>query len=362
MWRDDPIGAAQYFVDWLEARRAAVAPNPSRDLLVDTTLDAAMETAAAGALRAAIDRHAGQGVQQGALVALDGEGAVRAMVGGRDYAAGPYNRAVLAHRQAGSAWKPFVYLAAMEAGRTPETPAIDQPVTIEGWSPRNFDPGYLGPVTLAQALAHSINTVAAQLAEEIGRDRVAAAARRLGITSPINTDPAMALGTSQVTPLEMARAYDAFANGGDRVEPYGLVRIRTTAGTTIYRGRPAAPQPAIDNPPLSEMNAMLRGVVAGGTGARAALPGHDLAGKTGTTSDFKDAWYCGYTGGFTAVVWLGRDDARPMRGVPGGSAPVDAWRGFMAAALRRVPDRPIPAGPPAPVVAPEVGPEVLPQP
>ncbi|MEO7026548.1 MAG: PBP1A family penicillin-binding protein, partial [Caulobacteraceae bacterium] len=352
VWRDGPDAAAQYFIDWLEPRRVAIAPNPKTDLLVETTLDETTEAAAGAAVRAAVARHRDQGVGQGALVALDGGGAVRAMVGGADYAASPYNRATQAHRQAGSAWKPFVYLAAMEAGRTPDTMAIDQPVTIDGWSPRNFDPGYLGPITLAQALAHSVNTVAAQLADEIGRDRVASAARRLGIDSPINTDPAMALGTSQVTPLEMARAYDAFANGGYRVEPYGLVRIRTGAGTVIYRGRPATPQPAIANPPLSEMNAMLRGVVAQGTGVRAALAGRDLAGKTGTTSDFKDAWYCGYTGNLTAVVWLGRDDARPMRGVTGGSAPADAWRGFMSVALRRLPNGPISAGRPAPIPMP----------
>ncbi|MBV9510621.1 MAG: penicillin-binding protein, partial [Caulobacteraceae bacterium] len=230
--------------------------------------------------------------------------------------------------------------------------------------PHNFEPGYLGPITLSHALAQSINTVAARLADEVGRDAVAATARRLGIASPINTDPAMALGTTQVTPLEMATAYDSFANGGRRVSPYGIERIQTSGGRVLYQHRPAQQPQAIANPPLSELDQMLRGVIATGTGVRAAIGGYDLAGKTGTTSDFKDAWFCGFTGGFTTVVWMGRDDATPMRGVTGGSAPVDFWRGFMTTALRRIPHGPIPAGPapPAPVAPPAETPPLVGEP
>ena len=198
----------------------------SSDLVVETTLDLPAEAAAGERARAVVERYAAPRAGQAALVALDGAGRMRVMVGGVDYAAAPYNRAVQAHRQAGSAWKPFVYLTAMEAGRTPDSLAVDEPVTIDGWSPRDFEPEFLGQITLETALAHSINTVAARLADEIGRPRVAATARRLGIVSPINTDPAMALGTTLVTPLEMAQAYDAFSNGGERVNAYGLESIR----------------------------------------------------------------------------------------------------------------------------------------
>ncbi len=256
--------------------------------------------------------HEKQGVGQAALVAIDGAGRVRAMVGGVDYAKGPYNRAVDAHRQAGSAWKPFVYLAALEAGRTPETMVTDEPVTINGWSPRNYEPEFRGPLTLEQALAHSVNTVAARLADEVGRPNVAAAARRAGIVSAVNVDPAMALGTTLVTPLEMTQAYTTFANGGDRVAAYGLERIRTAGGQVLYQRKPVAPAPAVANPPLGELNQMLRTVMVSGTGVNARVPGYDLAGKTGTTSDYKDAWFCGFTGGFASCVWMGRDDARPM--------------------------------------------------
>ena len=185
---------------------------------------------------------------------------------------------------------------------------------------------------------------------------MAQTARRLGIVSPVNTDPAMALGTTLVTPLEMAQAYNSFADGGDRVQAYGVERVRAASGAVVYQHRAVAPAPAINNPPLAEMHRMLRGVVASGTGTRSAIAGYDLAGKTGTTSDFKDAWYCGFTGNLTAVVWLGRDDATPMRGITGGSAPAEAWRGFMTVALHRLPITAIPPGRPAPPPLPPIYP------
>ncbi len=348
VWKTAPNLTAQYFVDWVDgaARRAVDATK--QDLVVETTLDLPLDVAAADQARGVVERFSRQGASQVALTALDGSGRVRAMLGGLDYAASPFDRAVDAHRQAGSAWKPFVYLAAMEAGRTPDTPVVDEPVTIAGWSPRNFEGTYLGPITLAQGLAHSINTVAARLADEVGRAAVAAAAHRLGIVSPINTDPAMALGAILVTPVEMAQAYDAFSNGGNRVTAYGIERIRGPGGGVLYQHRAVAPQPVIGNPALDEMNLMLRGVIATGTGVHAAIPGYDLAGKTGTTSDYRDAWFCGFTGGLTTVVWLGRDDGSPMRGITGGSAPAQLWRGFMSLALRRLPVEPIPPGPALP--------------
>jgi penicillin-binding protein 1A len=352
VWADAPSAPAQYFIDYLASHTPQLGGTPTRDLVVETTLDSSTENAAAEALEGAVERHARQGVTEGAVVALDGEGRVRAFVGGVDYAKSQFDRVADAHRQAGSAWKPFVYLTAMENGRTPDTLAMDEPVTIDGWSPRDFEPEFLGQITLATGLAKSVNTVAARLADEVGRPLVAQTAHRLGIVSAVNIDPAMALGTSLVTPLEMAQAYDAFANGGDRVQAFGVESIRTASGAVVYRHRMIAPAPVIDNPPLGEMHQMMRGVVTFGTGTKAAVPGYDLAGKTGTASDFKDAWFCGYTGNLTAVVWLGRDDGSAMRGITGGSAPAEAWRSFMTVALRRLPITAIPPGRPAPVPTP----------
>jgi penicillin-binding protein 1A len=256
-----------------------------------------------------------------------------------------------ARRQAGSAWKPFVYLAAMEAGRTPDVVVVDEPLTIGTWSPRNYTNKYLGQMTIQQALAQSINTVAARLADEIGRDNVAHVARRLGILSPINTDPAMALGTTQVSPLEMAEAYAPFGNGGNLATAYGIEEISTVAGQVLYQHKADAKVNVIGNPPLTYMDQMMRAVIAGGTGTKAAIPGYDLAGKTGTTSDYKDAWFCGFTGGFTTVVWVGKDDNTPMRKVTGGGPPAELWRSYMVAALPHLQVQTIPPGPPAPAGA-----------
>lgn len=352
IYKDAATEPAQYFIDWLDGQTRQIVGQPRQDLVVETTLDLPLEEAAAAAARTTAERYRAQKVEQAALVSLDGAGRVRAMIGGVDYSTSPYNRAVEAKRQAGSSWKPFVYLTALEAGRTPDTVVVDEPVTIANWSPHNYEDGYLGQITLQTALAQSVNTVAARLADEVGRPQVAQTARRLGIASTINTDPAMALGTTQVSPLEIAQAYAAFSNGGDRVAAYGLERIRTTGGAVVYQRRAAPPQPAIANPPLGELNQMLRTVIASGTGVHAAIPGYDLAGKTGTTSDYKDAWFCGFTGGFATVVWMGRDDATPMRRITGGSAPAEMWRSYMTVALKRLGATPIPPGPPPPAPAP----------
>jgi penicillin-binding protein 1A len=354
IWKTAATAPSQYFVDWVDGEVRRLVPKLTRDLTVETTLDQAMEAAAGDAAKATVARHKAQATDQAAIVAIDGVGRVRALVGGTDYATAPYNRAVSARRQAGSAWKPFVYLTALEQGRTPDTPVIDEPVTIAGWTPSNYEVGsYLGPITLETALAKSVNTVAARLADEVGRPNVAATARRIGISSTVNTDPAMALGTTLVSPLEMTQAYAAFSNGGNRVQAYGIEKIRS-GGTLIYQKRPPAAVPAIGNPALSELNRMLRTVMTSGTGGRASVPGYDLAGKTGTTSDYKDAWFCGYTGGFASCAWMGRDDARPMGRISGATAPAEMWRSFMSTALRRAPTQAIPLGPAAPVPAPPV--------
>jgi len=342
---------AQYFVDWLDQEVQALIGDTSEDLVVETTLDLTLQAQAERAVRAILARDGERGVEQAALVAVDGDGRVRAMIGGASYADSQFNRAVDARRQAGSAFKPFVYLAAMEAGYTPDTPVEDQPVTIGNWSPRNYDGTFRGRMTMAQAVAQSTNTVAAYVADRVGRDRVASAARRLGITSQINIQPAMALGAVEVSPLEMAQAYAAFSNGGRRARAHGITRIRTRDGRTLYErreGEAGGQQQVINNPPLYYMNQMLRGVITGGTARAAAIEGYDLAGKTGTTSDYKDAWFVGYTGGFVTAVWVGRDDNTPMRRVTGGGAPAAIWRQFMAAALPRLSVQRIPDGPPMP--------------
>jgi len=341
---------AQYFIDWLDKQIRELVGEPTEDMIVETTLDLTLQTQAERSVRRILERDRSRGVQQAALVALDGEGRVRAMIGGASYADSQFNRAVDARRQAGSAWKPFVYLTALESGYTPESRVNDAPIRIGNWSPRNYSGTFAGEMSLANAVAQSTNTVAAGIADQIGRDNVARTARRLGITSRIGLEPAMALGAVEVSPLEMAQAYDPFANGGKRVQAYGISRIRTPQGRVIYQraARADGPIQVISNPFLYYQNQMLRGVMTSGSGRSAAIAGRDTAGKTGTTSDYKDAWFVGYTGGFVTAVWVGKDDNTAMRGVTGGSSPAAIWRGFMEAALPRLNAPAIPNGPAMP--------------
>jgi len=340
---------AQYFVDWADDQvRQIVGEEPPEDLVVETTLDLPLQASAEQALQRGVAAAKGQGVEQGALVSLDGEGRIRAYVGGTGYLQSQFDRAAMAKRQAGSAFKPFVYLTAVQAGYTPSTAVVDQPIKIGTWEPRNYTGQYLGPIDLQTALAQSVNTVAADLASKVGTANVAATAHRLGITSPIQLDPSMALGAVEVSPLEMAQAYTPFANGGSAAKAYGVERIRTArGGRVLYEYRPTR-SPVIGQPALSEIVSMMRQVVTSGTGTRANVPGYDLAGKTGTTSDYRDAWFIGYTGGFVTAVWVGKDNNQPMRKVTGGGAPAGIWRDYMTAALPRLKVQPIPGGLPPP--------------
>ncbi len=345
---------AQYFIDWIDSEVRALVGETKEDLVVETTIDLPIQAAAERAAREAVGADAqAKGVRQAAIVALDGEGRVRAFVGGVNYGQSQFNRASDARRQAGSAFKPFVYLTAMEAGRSPEVVVADEPLKIGNWEPKNYTGKYLGPITLQTALAQSINTVAARLASEVGTGNVARTARRLGIASPIQQDPSMALGAVEVSPLEMAQAYAPFSNGGFAAKAYGIERIRTAQGKVIYDhsvGRPGKVA-VIGSPALQYMNQMMRQVLISGTGTRARVPGYDLAGKTGTTSDYRDAWFVGYTSGFVTAVWVGKDDNKPMRGVTGGGVPAGIWRDFMAAALPRLQVGAIPGGAAPPVTA-----------
>ncbi|MDO9247598.1 MAG: penicillin-binding protein 1A [Phenylobacterium sp.] len=347
---------AQYFTDWVDDQVRSLVGEPTEDLVVETTLDLPIQTAAEQALRRGVTGSKAQGVGQGALVAIDGEGRIRAYVGGSSYADSQFDRATMAQRQAGSSFKPFVYLAAMEQGRTPATPVVDEPLKIGTWEPKNYTGRFLGPMSLQTALAQSINTVAARLANEVGTGNVAATARRLGITSHIQLDPSMALGAVEVSPMDMAQAYAPFSNGGYLAKGYGIERIRTASGKVLYdHGMDkSARRSVIGSPALQYMNQMMRQVITSGTGTKARVAGFDIAGKTGTTSDYRDAWFVGYTGGFVTAVWVGGDDNTPMKGVTGGGAPAGIWRDFMTAALPRLKTQAIPGGTaaPPPVQAP----------
>jgi penicillin-binding protein 1A len=337
----------RYFADWIAAQLAGFVGPTSRDLTVVTTLDARMQAVAEAAVAEAIARDgAPDGVSQGALVAMSPDGAVRAMVGGRNYDASQFNRATQAQRQPGSAFKPFVYLAGLEAGLSASDHFVDGPIAVGTWRPRDFGNRYRGDMTLAEALAQSINTIAVQVALRAGVDNIIATAHRLGIASPLTRDLSIALGTDDVNLLELTSAYAPFANGGLGVWAYGVAEVRDGAGRVLFRRNGAGPGRVVSPDFDGEINDMLAGVIAHGTGYRARLP-RPAAGKTGTTEDYRDAWFIGYTADLVTGVWFGNDDNTPMNKVVGGSLPAETWRRFMLAATRSMPVRPLPSAPPS---------------
>jgi penicillin-binding protein 1A len=332
---------AEYAIDYVLDSLPPEARTGSGEILVETTLDKPLQARASEILsRNIAARGPSLLASQAALVVLDPSGGIRALVGGRSYAESQYNRAVKAQRQPGSAFKPFVYLAALEAGYTPDSMVEDLPVSVSGWAPRNDNGEYQGTMTMRAALSRSVNAVAVRLALKLGPSRVATTARRLGIQSPLRKDASLALGTSEVSLLELAGAYDVFANGGHAVEPHVLRRVVTRSGTVLYAYQPQPPVQAVAAPQVTAMTDMLNATLTSGTGKRAALP-YAAAAKTGTSQGFRDAWFMGYTAELTTGVWVGNDDGAPMNRVVGGSLPADIWREVMLAAHEARPPAPL---------------------
>jgi penicillin-binding protein 1A len=304
-----------------------------QDIVVETAIDPALQTTAEKALIEELAQKGEKfGVGQGAIIAMSPDGAVRALVGGRNYSDSQFNRAIAAKRQPGSAFKPFVYLAALERGLTPETIRDDRPIDLKGWRPENYSREYFGPVTLTRALANSLNTVSVRLTLEVGPKAVVRTAHRLGVTSPLNPNASIALGTSEVSVIELVSAFTPFANGGMAVTPYVVERVRSVDGKALYRRENRSLGRIVDERHVAMMNAMLRETLHSGTAHKADFSGWPAAGKTGTSQDFRDAWFIGYTAHLVTGVWLGNDDNSPTKKTTGGGLPVDIWSRFMKAA------------------------------
>ncbi len=344
--------AADYVVDTLDDVIGAI----DEDITVDTTVDRALESDAEHALDDVLAKKGGKfGVSQGALVAMAPDGAIRALIGGRDYAASQFNRAISAKRQPGSAFKPFVYLAGIEKGLTPETVREDAPIDVRGWRPENYSHAYFGPVTLTKALSMSLNTVAVRVCLEAGPKTVVAVAHRLGIGSELQPNASIALGTSEVSPLELVTAYVPFANGGIGVQPHAIARIRTTGGRLLYQRRPGNNGRVIAPHDVALMNTMMTETLLSGTARKGELEGWQAGGKTGTSQDYRDAWFVGYTSRLVAGVWLGNDDSSPTRKATGGTLPTEIWSRFMKQASAGQTPSPLPYGTAhgAPMLAPD---------
>ncbi len=338
-----PQDSVRYFTDWALPQLDGLIDETEKPIDVWTTIDLGMQRAATASIIAHVPRGT-----QGALVTLDRDGAVRAMVGGTDYATSNYNRAVTAVRQPGSAWKAFVYLAALEAGYRPEDKVVDEPVTINGWSPKNSGGTYSGEMTLRTAFAYSKNTVAAKIGEEVGTSSIANMARRFGITTPISTGPAMVLGSSETRVIDMTRAFASIAARGRSVTPYAISKVTTIDGDIIYRHKASGGTQLVEPYVAAGVISLMQSAVTAGSG-RAAQIGRPAAGKTGTTSSNKDGWFLGFSSGLTTGVWMGRDNARAVGNLQGGNAPATAWGAYMRIATA---GRPVEAFP-TDVVFPE---------
>jgi len=326
--------SVRYFTDWALPQLDTLIDQTQDPIDVWTTLDPAMQAAADRAIQANAP-----GGTQGALIAVDRDGAVRAMVGGKDYVSSIYNRGTQATRQPGSAFKLFVYLTALESGMKPTDTIVDEPVTIDGWSPRNSTRTNLGPVTLREAFSRSINTISAKIGSQLGFGTIADMARRFGISTPISTYPSMVLGTSDVRLIDMTKAFASVANKGVAVTPYAIRKVVTADGRLLYQHEPEEERVLVAPWVAASMTDLLQSAVLTGTG-RAAQIGRPVAGKTGTTSSNKDGWFIGFSSGLTTGVWMGRDDAKTVGGLQGGTAPARAFHDFMAIAVANRPVEP----------------------
>ncbi|MBI3676365.1 MAG: PBP1A family penicillin-binding protein [Proteobacteria bacterium] len=331
-----------YFADWIMAHLHEYVGDFDKPIVVETTFDIDMQNEAERAVTRGLAKDGvSLNVNQAALVAMTPDGAIRAMVGGKSYGLSPFNRATDAERQPGSAFKPFVYLTAFERGHTPDDLMNDGPVRIGKWSPGNYEGRYEGEITLTRAFAKSSNAVAAQLTAEAGPHAVARTAHRLGIASPLSEVSSLALGTSVVTPLELTAAYAPFANGGDGVVPYGIVRIHTKDGKTLWTRNASKPARVMSEQNARELSQLMTEVVTTGTGKAAKLDERPSAGKTGTTQDFHDAWFVGFSADLVCGVWIGNDNYTPMNHATGGSLPARVFKSFMEDAETGIPVRPL---------------------
>ncbi len=340
-------GSINYVADWVMDAINDVLGHVDEDIVVKSTIDPALQAGAEQALVEELaQKGAKAGVSQGALVAMTPDGAVRAMIGGRNYGESQFNRAVAAKRQPGSAFKPFVYLTALEHGLTPDSVRQDAPIKIGGWQPENYRHEYYGPVTLTKALALSLNTVSVRLTMEFTPAAVIRTAYRLGIASKLEPNASIALGTSEVSPLELVSAYAPFANGGLAVVPHVIERISASNGKVLYARNDQPLGRIVEARYVAMMNEMMAQTLTIGTAHKAALPGWPAAGKTGTSQDFRDAWFIGYTAHLVTGVWLGNDDGTPTKKVTGGGLPVEIWSRFMRGAHQGVPVAALPGPPP----------------
>lgn len=337
-------GSEHYFADRVMEQLPQLIGEARQDIIVETTVDLVLQTFAEASIRRLIDAEGKKyNVRQGALVSIDGTGAVRAMVGGYDYATSQFDRASEARRQPGSAFKPFVFMAALENGFFPDTLVNDAPVKYGKWAPRNYNEKYFGNVTLTEGLARSLNSVAVQLANRVGPAAVVEAAWRMGIESNLQPNLSIALGTSEVTPLELTAAFVPFANGGHKPEIHFVRRVTSSKGEVLYEHRPSVGPRIARADVIGMMNAMMAQTVSDGTARRAAF-GWPAAGKTGTTQNARDAWFVGYTANLTTGVWFGNDDGEATKNMTGGSLPAMAWNEFMTAAHEGVPVAQLPGG------------------
>jgi penicillin-binding protein 1A len=327
------VGSGQHFVDWVLSRLPDNLRATDRDLVVTTTLEPMMQGAAERAIAKALKNAARSRVGEAALVSLGSDGRVRAMIGGRDYRANRYNRATQARRQPGSAFKPMVYTAALEASMGPDSTLNDSQITVEGWTPVNYDGQFNGRMPMAKALAHSVNAAVVRLQEKIGRTKIVEVAQRMGIASKLKPVPSLALGSSEVGVLELTAAYLPFIMRGTAVQPYGIIEVRTLDGRHLYRRTQPRVKRAINRQVADDMRRMLQGAVTNGTGRGAAIKGAEVGGKTGTSQEHRDAWFLGFVGDTVTGIWFGNDDGTPMKGVTGGGLPARTWQEFMASSI-----------------------------